>query len=124
MTKDNGFVCTVTSGSRGDFFNIAQITGILGQTNVSGQRIQPMLNKGKRTLPHYQFEETDIERKFESRGFIKNSFIKGLNLREFWFHAMSGREGVSDKVVSLTVGCFLVLLSIPRKINSGRITLI
>jgi DNA-directed RNA polymerase beta' subunit len=96
MTPDNGFVCTVTSGSRGDFFNIAQITGILGQTNVAGQRIKPMLNKGKRTLPHYQFDETNIEKKFESRGFIKSSFIKGLNPKEFWFHAMSGREGVSD----------------------------
>jgi DNA-directed RNA polymerase II subunit RPB1 len=123
MTRDNGFVCTVTSGSRGDFFNIAQITGILGQTNVGGQRIQPILNKGKRTLPHYQFKETDIEKVFESRGFIRNSFIKGLNPKEFWFHAMSGREGVSDKVVSLTVGCFLVLLSIPRKINSVKTTL-
>ena len=33
---------------------------------------------------------------FESKGFIKNSFIHGLNPREFWFHAITGREGVTD----------------------------
>lgn len=96
MDKDNGFIATVTSGSKGDFFNIAQITGLLGQQNLSGQRVPKVLNKGKRTLPHYGFDESNIIREFESRGFIRNSFMKGLNPQEFWFHAMSGREGVSD----------------------------
>lgn len=96
MSHDNGFVSTVTSGSRGDYFNIAQTTGLLGQTNVKGQRIQPLFNKGKRTLPHYHFKNLDIEKEFESQGFIKNSFMKGLNVKEFWFHAMSGRETCSD----------------------------
>ena len=27
---------------------------------------------------------------------IKNSFIHGLNPKEFWFHAITGREGVTD----------------------------
>ena len=36
---------------------------------------------------------------------MHNSFIHGLNPMEFFFHAMSGREGVSDKLVSLTAGC-------------------
>jgi DNA-directed RNA polymerase beta' subunit len=96
MDPKNGFIATVTSGAKGDFFNIAQITGLLGQQNLTGQRIQPLLNRGKRTLPHYSFKEGDINREYESRGFIKNSFIHGLNPQEFWFHAMSGREGVSD----------------------------
>jgi len=96
MSPDNGFISTVASGSKGDYFNIAQITGLLGQQNLMGARIPKMFNKGKRTLPHYGFEEVDVEREFESRGFIRNSFMKGLNPQEFWFHAMSGREGVSD----------------------------
>lgn len=96
MTPDNSFVATVTSGSRGDYFNIAQITGTLGQQCLTGQRFIPMINRGKRTLPHYKYEIADVEKDFESRGFIKNSLMKGLNPREFWFHAMSGREGVSD----------------------------
>jgi DNA-directed RNA polymerase II subunit RPB1 len=96
MNPKNGFIATVTSGSKGDFFNITQITGLLGQQNLTGQRIQPILNRGKRTLPHYALKEGDINREYESRGFIRNSFIHGLNPQEFWFHAMSGREGVSD----------------------------
>jgi DNA-directed RNA polymerase II subunit RPB1 len=31
---------------------------------------------------------------YESRGFIRNSFIHGLNPREYWFHSMSGRIGI------------------------------
>lgn len=96
MNSDNAFISTVTSGSRGDFFNIAQIGGILGQQNVMAQRIQPVLNKNRRTLPHYKFGELNVEKEFESRGFIRHSFMKGLNPQEFFFHAMSGREGVSD----------------------------
>jgi DNA-directed RNA polymerase II subunit RPB1 len=96
MDPSNAFIATVTSGSRGDFFNIAQIGGILGQQNLTGQRIQPVLNKGKRTLPHYKFGELDVEKEYESKGFIRHSFMKGLNPREFFLHAMSGRESVSD----------------------------
>jgi len=33
---------------------------------------------------------------YESRGFISKGFLRGLNPRQFYFHAMSGREGVCD----------------------------
>ena len=94
--KDNNFLSTVTSGSKGDFFNIAQITGLLGQQNFSGARIEPSLNNNTRTLPHYPFHKLSKEVEYESRGFIKNSFIHGIDPREFWFHAITGREGVTD----------------------------
>ena len=91
------FVSTVTSGSKGDYFNIAQITGILGQQNHAGQRITPTLTNKTRTLPFYPInEELPKDMEYESRGFIKNSFIHGLNPREFWFHSITGREGVTD----------------------------
>ena len=96
LSTNNNFISTVTSGSKGDYFNIAQITGLLGQQNFSGQRIKPSINKNTRTLPHYPFEDLIEEKQFESRGFIRNSFIHGLNPREFWFHAITGREGVTD----------------------------
>lgn len=97
LDDDNNFVSTVMSGSKGDYFNIAQIMGLLGQQNLNGQRIRPQLNKGKRTLPHYSLtNELDKEEEYVSKGFIKNSFLKGLSPQEFWFHAMSGREGITD----------------------------
>ena len=108
MSPTNNFLSTVYSGSKGDFFNIAQLTGLLGQQNLFGKRVQPTLSNGKRTLPHYPFEKMDSEDSYESRGFVRHSFIEGLNPQEFFFHAMSGREGICDKVVSQTAGCPIV----------------
>jgi DNA-directed RNA polymerase beta' subunit len=96
LHKTNNFLSTVNSGSKGAVFNIAQITGLLGQQNLKGQRVPATLSNGRRTLHHYPFEKISPEMEYESRGFISSSFINGLNPREFYFHAMSGREGISD----------------------------
>lgn len=96
LSETNNFITTVSAGSKGDYFNIAQIMGILGQQNISGKRVQCHLNRGTRTLPHYPFKIPDKETEYNSRGFIRNSFLKGLTPQEFWFHAMSGREGITD----------------------------
>lgn len=97
----NGFVATVTSGSKGDYFNICQITGLLGQQNVSGKQIEPVLNEGARTLPHFPLVPRDDD--FAATGFISHSFIRGLKPHEYFFHAMSGREGVSDTALKTAV---------------------
>ena len=69
--------------------------------NLSGARIPKTISGNTRTLPFYPLEENQTkeltkEMEYESRGFIKSSFIHGINPREFWFHAMTGREGVTD----------------------------
>lgn len=94
MDPKNNLISTVKSGSKGDFFNIAQLTGLLGQQNISGMRVKPTLNHDKRTLVHYPFKIDNKKMEYESRGFIAHSFIHGLNPKEFYFHAMSGREGI------------------------------
>lgn len=115
LSSENNFLHTVNSGSKGDFFNIAQITGLLGQQNLLGGRVKPQLNNNSRTLPHYPFEDLTLEQEYESRGFIASSFIKGLSPRQFYFHAMSGREGVCDELSCvansrLQKQCFLLVL--------------
>ena len=100
MEKNNNFLVTVTSEAKGDYFNIAQITSLLGQQNIEGKRVASQLNGGKRSLVHYPFGQMDKEREYESRGFIKNSLIRGLCPEEFIFHAMSGREGVINTAMS------------------------
>ena len=109
LSQDNNFLSTVKSQSKGDFFNIAQITGLMGQQNLLGKRVNPTLNNGTRTLPHYPNAELPLEMEYESRGFIDSSFIKGLNPRQFYFHSMSGREGCADKVVSV-IGRYIIYL--------------
>jgi len=107
LDPSNNFISTVKSGSKGDFFNIAQITGLLGQQNVLGQRVKPTLNNGKRTLHHYGFDDLDMEDEYESRGFIATSFINGLNPKEFYFHSMSGREGCSDTAMNTSTSGYI-----------------
>jgi DNA-directed RNA polymerase II subunit RPB1 len=98
LNKNNNFLNFVTSGSKGDYFNVCQITGLLGQQAVSGQRAICYLNNGERTLPHEKFkhQEKTKEEEYKSKGFITNSFFQGLTPMEFWYHACSGREGVID----------------------------
>jgi DNA-directed RNA polymerase beta' subunit len=107
LETDNGFLSTVNSGSKGDFFNIAQITGLLGQQNLKGQRVQLLLNHGKRSLPHYPFEGMTPEMEYESRGFIDRGFLIGLNPRQFYFHAMSGREGICDTALGTATSGYM-----------------
>ena len=96
LDPTNSFISTVVSGSKGDFFNIAQIAGLMGQQNFSGHRIKPALNKRRRPLVHYPFGKLPQETDYESKGFVRNSFIHGLSPEEVWFHAITGREGVTD----------------------------
>lgn len=96
LHPENNFLATVNSGSKGDFFNIAQIAGLLGQQNFRGKRISFSMNHGKRSLYHYPFELTSDKDVYESRGFIRHSFLRGLNPREIYFHALPGREGITD----------------------------
>jgi DNA-directed RNA polymerase II subunit RPB1 len=48
-----------------------------------------------RTLPHFAKDDLGPE----SRGFVENSYLKGLSPQEFYFHAMGGREGLIDTAV-------------------------
>ena len=112
LEEDNNFLATVISGAKGDYFNIAQITGLLGQQNLNGERIQPLLSNYKRTLPHYPFEKEEYseDMQFESSGFIRSSFIHGLNPREYFFHAMTGREGITDTAMKSVTGDTRILI--------------
>ena len=99
LNDSNNFTKTVESGSKGNFFNIAQIVGLLGQQNLKGKRIFPLLNNKTRTLPHYRFNIKNQKMMYRSHGFITRSFSQGLSPRDYFFHAMTGREGVTDTAV-------------------------
>jgi len=107
LAKDNNFLSTVNSGSKGDYFNISQITGVLGQQNLLGKRVVPTLNNGTRTLPHYPMGKLEMEMEYESKGFIDSSFIKGLNPKQFYFHACSGREGCADTAMNTATSGYI-----------------
>lgn len=109
LDKNNNFLSCVLAGAKGDYFNIAQITGLLGQQNLNGERIQPLLTNFTRTLPHYPIDKKDYteDMEFESSGFISSSFIHGLNPREYFFHAMTGREGITDTAMKTATSGYI-----------------
>ena len=83
----------VSSGSKGSFINIAQMSACVGQQSVEGKRIP--FGFADRTLPHFSKDDYSPE----SKGFVENSYLRGLTPQEFFFHAMGGREGLIDTAV-------------------------
>ncbi len=93
LPEDNRLMSMVRSGSKGDVPNVSQMMACVGQQNIESKRIQ--YGYDSRTLPHYKKFDDGAE----PRGFIESSFIRGLTPQEFFFHAMSGREGLIDTAV-------------------------
>eukprot|EP01080_Neovahlkampfia_damariscottae_P004653 gene4653-8226_t len=89
----NNIKSMVLAGSKGSYINISQIIACVGQQNVDGKRIPYGFRN--RTLPHF----TQDDHGPESRGFVANSYLRGLTPQEFFFHSMGGREGLIDTAV-------------------------
>ena len=89
----NRMINMVRAGSKGSNLNVAQMIALVGQQNVDGKRISDGFVG--RTLPHFKKYDDGLD----ARGFVENSFVKGLTPQEFFFHAMGGREGLIDTAV-------------------------
>lgn len=93
LDTHNKIILMVVAGSKGNDNNISQIMACVGQQNVEGKRIPFGFNR--RTLPHFCRDDYGPE----SKGFVENSYLRGLTPQEFYFHAMGGREGLIDTAV-------------------------
>lgn len=93
LAEENRLIAMVRAGSKGSTINIAQMMACVGQQAPEGRRIP--YGFSDRTLPHYKKYDDGAE----ARGFVESSFIQGLTPQEFFFHAMSGREGLIDTAV-------------------------
>jgi DNA-directed RNA polymerase II subunit RPB1 len=93
LSDENRLVAMVRAGSKGGTINISQMMACVGQQAPEGKRIPYGFTD--RTLPHYKKYDDGAE----ARGFVESSFIEGLTPQEFFFHAMSGREGLIDTAV-------------------------
>ncbi|TXT59530.1 MAG: DNA-directed RNA polymerase subunit A' [Promethearchaeota archaeon] len=94
-------VIMTKSGARGNILNLGQMSAVVGQQAIRGERI----NRGytNRTLPH--FKENDLSPK--ARGFVASSYREGLKPAEFFFHAMGGREGLVDTAVRTSTSGYM-----------------
>ena len=80
----------IAPGAKGSMLNVTQIGCCVGQQSLWGKRITFGYNG--RTLSF--FKKGDLSPM--SRGFIKSSFFKGLDPREFFFGAITGRDALMD----------------------------
>ena len=101
LDESNPAVIMAESGARGSLLNLTQMAGCVGQQSVRGERI----NRGYegRTLSHFKADDLGAG----ARGFVENSYTSGLTPKEFFFHAMGGREGLVDTAVRTSKSGYL-----------------
>ncbi len=135
LNEDNNLVTMISAGAKGNWFNISQTTGLVGQQIVKGtSRI--CKDFGGRTLPHFRrtsgylytapdvlpkptvkvdniddFKLKEAKRIFYSRGFITSSYFRGIKPHEYFFASAGGREGLTDTAVkSVTWDTIIIIM--------------
>lgn len=91
----NAALTMALAGSKGSTINISQMISCVGQQTVGGGRAPDGFFG--RALPH--FELGLKARSPVAKGFVSNSFFSGMRATEFFMHAQSGREGLTDTAV-------------------------
>ncbi|MDG1551453.1 MAG: hypothetical protein P8Q95_06985 [Candidatus Poseidoniaceae archaeon] len=89
----NAAVNMAISGARGSMDNLTMMAGSIGQAKVRGKRLERGYND--RVLAHFKRGG----RGALDRGFISNSFKRGLEPTEFFMLSVSGRESLVDTAV-------------------------
>jgi len=89
-TPENNTRIMADSGARGSTLNLAMMAACVGQQSFRGMRI----STGFRNRTLSCFKQGDLSS--EARGFIRSSFKKGLNPKEFYFGAITGRDSLMD----------------------------
>ena len=80
----------IVSGAGGNILYITQMACSVGQQALWAKRIE--IGYTKRTLPFFKQNELSPL----SRGFIKSSYLNGLEPYEFFFGAIAGRDSLMD----------------------------
>ncbi len=110
LDEQNQIMVMARTGARGNILNITQMSACLGQQAVRGKRISRGYKH--RTLPHFGPEDLGAK----SHGFIGSSYKRGLDPIEFFFHAMGGRESLTDTAMRTPKSGYLQR----RLINAGQ----
>jgi len=90
VDEETSMITMINSGARGNFIQLAQMSGCVGQQALRGGRI----NNGYKGRTLSCFKKGDLGA--AAHGFINSSFKSGLNPYEFFFMAMTGRDSLMD----------------------------
>jgi DNA-directed RNA polymerase I subunit RPA1 len=97
----NTFSLMTTTGAKGSLVNQSQVSCALGQQVLEGRRV-PRMSSGK-TLPSFAPYDPNPR----ADGFITDRFLTGIRPQEYYFHCMSGREGLVDTAVKTSRSGYL-----------------
>jgi intein/homing endonuclease len=98
IAPENNFNIMISCGSKGDATNLGQMGGCVGLQAFEGKLMPKKIHD--RSIPYF-FKDEDSS---ESRGLIKRPFIAGTTFPEFFFHNMTGREGLIDQAIKSVTG--------------------
>lgn len=101
MFPENNFSMMTLTGAKGSNVNHSMVSVMLGQQELEGRRV-PIMISGK-TLPSFQAYDPNPR----ASGYISDRFLSGLREQEFYFHCMSGREGLIDTAVKTSRSGYL-----------------
>lgn len=96
--KNNNLFKLIMSGSKGSLENMFNMVSSIGQKKINGERIRQNYDY-KRTSAYYRRYETDPE----SRGYIVNSYLSGLNVSEYISNAQASRFDLISKALMTSV---------------------
>ncbi len=99
LSEENRLILLQTfSGSSGDMINVIKLFGSSGQTNHKGTRMPQNLSIGRTSCYSRRFDLSP-----ESRGFIRNGIVDGINTEEFFSQSVSARFDLIDKTQNVSV---------------------
>ena len=102
--NDNGLAKLVQSGSKGKLNHIISINGIIGPQQIKGKRAKKNFGFGRdRTSPYFFRHDTSPE----SRGYISNSYIEGIDSSTFMFACYEGRQAMVNNAMSTQIAGYL-----------------
>jgi DNA-directed RNA polymerase II subunit RPB1 len=90
----NGLLQMVGTGSKGNFKNMINIMGVIGQITIDGRRIQP--GGDGRTLAYFPCGDMSPQ----AYGFVDDNFCDGCTASTHYFGAMNGRNDLTNKALA------------------------
>lgn len=94
----NNLFKLIKSGSKGKMQHMFHISSAIGQILINGERPRQKFSF-KRTLPYFKRFDTDPQ----SRGYITNSYLSGMDVIQEIFNAMNARFDFITKALSTSV---------------------
>lgn len=90
ITPANRLYNLIESGSKGNWLNVSQIVGVVGQQYVNGEKVVPVREKG-----------------LKNNGFISSCYYEGLDQVEYWGHLIAAREAICKTITGTPITGYL-----------------